>query len=819
MTAVATLVMEADARSLKQGEAALDGVTGAAARAENAVDRVRPATAQTGAAMGVMGGQAKQLGWQISQIAQQGAVTGNWLGAFAVQLSDIAMIMGTGGVLGIALSTAASVALPLLGMAFGDAGDQAGKLEDALDNLDAAAGRAQKSAAALREAYSGADAQMQSYLQTVSDAEKIALMNSLADTVGKLADRMGALYISTDFLGIDTGGDASELAYNLGLSDNNAKALQEDINGLRGAVGLEEQSAAAQKLYQDLYTVYGTLENMPERFQGIAKALASIGISLDKLNGPAQTLSENLQDIGAWALQANNDIPGVFTTTSKAAKDAAESIVAGFGLGKQAVDALIAAQPGPDFLSTAIDRAATLAGTIWDAANALYQMQGDKLIITGSGAAIRQSDLYGNMGGRGMPSDATAQVDDATEAVLKLGQAAGGAASQIDDAGISLREGAKNYQDHMQAQNDAQIGAINDLGSAVTALTNRDIPGALTGLAQLGRSISSISGMGGMGSALTAVAPTLGIFGAVAGIFGSLFGGGSSGPSKQQTAKKEANQEQYSLTSQLYALQGDTEKLRERELRQLDPTNRALQEHVWALQDAADAAAEAARIESERNGLLQQLYALEGDTEALRALQLEGLDESNRALQEHVWALQDEQAAAEAAAAAEQAIADERQGLQDQLWELQGNTEALRAEQLAALDESNRALQEQIWALQDQEAATEAAAQAAKELADALDPDTFATLLDYQTAQAQALYGWGEYANSGGAPMTPLIPAAPAATGGTGASTDPSFALLQSLLDEVEAMHSELAGYSKTQRDTLAKWDAIGLGTYAVTTP
>lgn len=769
MTAVATLVMEADARSLKQGEAALDGVTGAAVRAETAVDRVRPATVQTGAAMGAMGGQAKQLGWQISQIAQQGAATGQWMQAFAIQAGDIAMLMGTGGALGIALSVAASVALPLLGMAFGDAGDQAGKLEDALDDLDAAAGRAQKSADALREAYSGADETMRAYLQTVSDAEKIALMNALADTIDKLYDRMGALYISTDFLGIDTGGAASELAYNLGLSDNNAKALQEDINGLRDAVGLEAQSAAAQKLYQDLYTVYGTLENMPERFQDMAKALASMGISLDKLNGPLQSVNQGLTNAGAWAADAANDIPGVFTTTSKAAKDAADSIVAGFGLGKQAIDALIAAQPGPDFLSTAIDRAGQLAGTIWDAANALYQMQGDKLVITGSGAAIRQSDLYGNMGGRGMPSDATAQVDDATDAILRLGSAAGGAASQIDDAGISLREGAKNYRDHMQAQNDAQIAAINDLGGAVTALTNGDIPGAINGLAQLGQSISSLKGMGGIGSALGAVSPMLGIVGAVAGIFGGLFGGGHSGPSKQQLAQKQANQEAYDLHTQLYTLQGDTTKLRERELRQLDPTNRALQEHIWALEDAAAAAAEAARIESERNGLLQQLYALEGDTEALRALQLESLDESNRALQEEIWALQDQQAAAAEAAQA-----------------------------------------------------TEEAAQAARALADALDPKMFATLLDYQTARAQATYGWGMYAPASAAGLFPTstpVPAAPPGSTSSGSTSDPAMALLQSLLDEVEAMHAELAGYSKTQRDTLSKWDAIGLGTYTVSTP
>ncbi len=60
-------------------------------------------------------------------------------------------------------------------------------------------------------------------------------------------------------------------------------------------------------------------------------------------------------------------------------------------------------------------------------------------------------------------------------------------------------------------------------------------------------------------------------------------------------------------------------------------------------------------------------------------------------------------------------ILSERQDLQRQLLELQGNTAAIRALDLAKLDASNRALQEQIYAIQD----AQAAADAAKALSDA----------------------------------------------------------------------------------------------------
>lgn len=72
-------------------------------------------------------------------------------------------------------------------------------------------------------------------------------------------------------------------------------------------------------------------------------------------------------------------------------------------------------------------------------------------------------------------------------------------------------------------------------------------------------------------------------------------------------------------------------------------------------------------------------------------------------------------AAAEAARRQQQVLAEQQQ-LQRQLYQAQGNTAALRAMDLAALDESNRALQMQIWALQDQAAAAEEATRAADQV-------------------------------------------------------------------------------------------------------
>lgn len=140
----------------------------------------------------------------------------------------------------------------------------------------------------------------------------------------------------------------------------------------------------------------------------------------------------------------------------------------------------------------------------------------------------------------------------------------------------------------------------------------------------------------------------------------------------------------------------------------------AFAEITSAGKDAATAAA----IVRERQDLQTQLLQLEGDTTAIRAAELSQLDASNRAIKEHIYALQDEQAATQAAAALEQ----QRASLQQQLWQLQGDTASIRAAQLAAItDPVQLAMQQQIFAMQDQQAAAQAAAEAEQKAAQAAD--------------------------------------------------------------------------------------------------
>ncbi|QRI88669.1 hypothetical protein JQN63_20250 [Delftia lacustris] len=103
-------------------------------------------------------------------------------------------------------------------------------------------------------------------------------------------------------------------------------------------------------------------------------------------------------------------------------------------------------------------------------------------------------------------------------------------------------------------------------------------------------------------------------------------------------------------------------------------------------------------LKNERRQLEAEYLRATGQTdkyrEALRKLATEGMSEAERAAWDYNQALREEIARL-----------DQRTDLERKLLELQGNTAELRRRELAAMDPSNRALQERIWAIEDEKAA------------------------------------------------------------------------------------------------------------------
>lgn len=242
----------------------------------------------------------------------------------------------------------------------------------------------------------------------------------------------------------------------------------------------------------------------------------------------------------------------------------------------------------------------------------------------------------------------------------------------------------------------------------------------------LGLDLSTSSGAE-MYASLMAVAPAFAkVNEYLAGLNGALVETGQTAEQIAAEVKRVAD-ERAGLEAKLLQATGDTNAIRAAELAQLDATNRPLQERLYALEDEATALAKVKAIADERAGLESRLLQINGDTVAIRALELAALDPSNRALQQLINTREDEIAAAEKATeahdaekAASMTLTEQRRALYIQITELT-DTEAARKialeDELRAADASLVPLILRRDALEKEAAAAVAAAQAAEALA------------------------------------------------------------------------------------------------------
>ncbi|MBK8667836.1 MAG: hypothetical protein IPN21_18605 [Burkholderiales bacterium] len=156
------------------------------------------------------------------------------------------------------------------------------------------------------------------------------------------------------------------------------------------------------------------------------------------------------------------------------------------------------------------------------------------------------------------------------------------------------------------------------------------------------------------------------------------------------------------LAIELLQVQGNLQAAaaaqRDIDTRGFDASQVQMYDNNIALQAQIEAQRMANQHAQEMQRIAQQQYA-----EAQRAAEQQ-YAEAQRAAEEYAREMQ---RLADEEMRRLQAIANERMGLQKQIWQIEGNTAALRAQELSELDPSNRALQIRIWQLQDEKTAVE----------------------------------------------------------------------------------------------------------------
>lgn len=358
---VATLGVKVDTTDLKRGGAELDKFSTKGARAEQSFQRVGTATAQAGRQFAASSNSLRMASMQLSQVAQQGAATGNFVQALAIQLPDLGLAFGT---VGIAAGVVGGMLLPLAADLVG-VGDAAEDLSEIIDNLESSAARFGR---LVKQGGLGADELVTKYgaaadaarrlLDNRIEHERFEIGLEMADAISALTAGMGDLGAVSEenFARIVDVGDlirttyaemleaqrtgdterlaalqaevialgqlpdmVSDLATEYGVTREAAQGLLTASRELQTATTFNEQAEAAATLAQEIWDAYGSVSEMPEPVREIWKGLNQAGLAAAQLEGStmadpvvaaAKAASEFSQDL--WdAVSAANQLKGL----------------------------------------------------------------------------------------------------------------------------------------------------------------------------------------------------------------------------------------------------------------------------------------------------------------------------------------------------------------------------------------------------------------------------------------------------------------------------------------------------------------------------
>ncbi|WP_343502141.1 MULTISPECIES: hypothetical protein [Roseobacteraceae] len=137
MVDIARLGIEADSRGVVKATTDLDRLGDQAVVTGKEIDGVTKATKGFSTMSPQAQHNAKMFAYQLNQVGQQGAVTGDYMGALSIQAADMLTVFGLWGVLaGGVVAVMGPMAMSLF-----DSAEAGKELEDQLDNLAAAAKR------------------------------------------------------------------------------------------------------------------------------------------------------------------------------------------------------------------------------------------------------------------------------------------------------------------------------------------------------------------------------------------------------------------------------------------------------------------------------------------------------------------------------------------------------------------------------------------------------------------------------------------------------------------------------------------------------
>ena len=237
-------------------------------------------------------GALRQTSFQLSQIAQQGAVTGDYLRAAAIQIPDLLLPFGTAAILGGAvLGALAPVALEMMGGA--DAAkvfdDRLSALKDTQTALTQVTDTLKLTTAELVAKYGdGAQrvrefAAVQAQLKLAGLAEQMGAQSSaLSDVTNK--------YTSANNAGRDYRNTLNRIASDFGLTAAQARTFETALQNAASANSFDAQVSAMQQVNNLLKEAGVSLSDIPPE---VANALSQM-IDLSNETAATEKLAADL---------------------------------------------------------------------------------------------------------------------------------------------------------------------------------------------------------------------------------------------------------------------------------------------------------------------------------------------------------------------------------------------------------------------------------------------------------------------------------------------------------------------------------------------
>lgn len=305
-----------------------------AARAENALERVQREAADTEAALirtgrqggqalgvagtaavaagqsfSVMGGGARMLTQQLSQVVQQASATGNIVQALAVQAPDIGLAFGA---VGTAVGVLAAVALPALISAFGQTAEEARTVEDAMSDLqDISDGLADAQdilnmsvleLVGQYGAYALAVRNTAEELQRLQIAQAQAALAEQVELAGDALAQFTGRAATAFTSGIRMADAMANIASELGVTGAQAQELQSIFSDLRNAASFEDRIVAFQELSRALEAAGVDASLLPEPIRLAMIEAGELSIQMAEVAAQADSATTAASNLGGVSL-------------------------------------------------------------------------------------------------------------------------------------------------------------------------------------------------------------------------------------------------------------------------------------------------------------------------------------------------------------------------------------------------------------------------------------------------------------------------------------------------------------------------------------